>query len=110
MRFSIPKASGTVVELANRRSFLPTRRGQTTLLLARAEPQLSAGAWAGANGLSVGFHVVGVSWLQLVAIGLPIAGRLVILSSCILVGVARFEWTPIWCRVFKWLSFKAFGL
>ena len=42
---------------------------------------------AGANGLSVGFHVVGVGWLQLIAIGLPIAGRLVILSSCILVGV-----------------------
>ena len=95
MRFSIPKASGTVVEHDNPRSFLQTGRGQATLLLARAEPQLSAGAWAGANGLSVGFHVVGVGWLQLIAIGLPIAGHLVILSSCILVGVARSHWSQL---------------
>ena len=107
---SIPKASGTLVEPANPRGFLPTGRGQATLLLARAEPQLPAGAWAGANGLSVGFHVVGVSWLQLAAIGSPIVGRLISLSSCILVRVARFEWAPIWVGFLSGSHFGAFGL
>ena len=49
-------------------------------------------------------------WLQLIAIGLPIAGRLVILSSCILVGVARFEWAPIWVGFLSGSHFGAFGL
>ena len=38
---------------------------------------------------------MGVSWLRLVESWSPIAGRLVILSSCILVGLARFKFALI---------------
>ena len=62
------------------------------------QPALSRNFRLG-RGLLAGYRRalsrMGVSWLRLVESWSPIAGRLVILSSCILVGLARFKFALI---------------